>query len=75
MPDSLQPLAHDGLEELPGRDLTQDLPVAVGEDGVGVASGPTRRKVEHLHVFQIAYFYFVQFSAVHVLRSALISTG
>lgn len=68
MPDSLQPLAHDGLKELPGRDLTQDLPVAVGEDGVSVASGPTQRKVEHLDVFQIAYFYFVlqyTFCVVH----------
>ena len=33
-----QPFAHDCLEELPGRDLAQDFPVAVCEDGVSVAS-------------------------------------
>lgn len=33
-----QPFAHDCLKELPGRDLTQDLPVAVCKDGISVAS-------------------------------------
>lgn len=33
-----QPFAHDCLKELPGRDLTQDFPVTVCEDGISVAS-------------------------------------
>lgn len=33
-----QPFAHDCLKELPGWDLAQDFPVAVCEDGIGVAS-------------------------------------
>lgn len=33
-----QPFAHDCLKELPGRDLTQDFPITVCEDGISMAS-------------------------------------
>lgn len=44
-----QPFAHDCLKELPCRDLTQDFPVSVCEDGISVAPWAKIRKITQQH--------------------------
>lgn len=50
-----QPLAHDRLQELPGRDLAQDFSVTVCKDGISVASCAEIRK------WSISYRYLSSF--------------
>lgn len=38
--------AHEVLEQLAGRQLAQHLPVAIGEDGIGIPGHPTWEESE-----------------------------